>query len=122
MNRIANFNQKASLTGNNNKSIADYFLYYANGIEYQDIQLYSDETISDVYRYLGDEIGFGAQQAFLGYQSYIIDPLTADNTEKSYISNITSSNNRNNLDILNSGFHRKTSINFSGLYLSLIHI
>lgn len=122
VNRIANFNQKASLTGNNNKSIADYFLYYANGIEYQDIQLYSDETISDVYRYLGDEIGFGAQQAFLGYQSYIIDPLTADDTEKSYISNITSSNNRNNLDILNSGFHRKTSFNFSGLYKNILHL
>ena len=111
VNRIANFDQQTSLSGNNNKSIADYFLYFANGIAFEDIQLYDNETISDIYRYLGDEIGFGAQQGFLGYQSYIIDPFSSNDLEKSYLSNITSSKYKNNLEIVNSGFHRKTIFN-----------
>ncbi len=121
VNRIANFDQQISLSGINNTSIADYFLYYANGIAFEEIQLYDDETISDIYRYLGDEIGFGAQQAFLGYQSYIIDPLSSNDLEKSYTSNINSINNLNNLDIINSGLHRKTSFNFSALYENILH-
>ena len=122
VNRVTNFDNQTSLSGINNKSIADYFLYYANGIAFEDIQLYDDETISDIYRYLGDEIGFGAQQAFLGYQSYIIDPLSPNDLEKSYISNVSSNKYRNNLDIINSGFHRKTSFNFSALYQNILHI
>ena len=122
VNRMANFDNQTSLSGMNTSSIADYFLYYANGIAFEDIQLYDDETISDIYRYLGDEIGFGAQQAFLGYQSYIIDPISPNDLEKSYISNITSNKYRNNLDIINSGFHRKTSFNFSALYQKILHI
>ena len=101
VNRVTNFDNQTSLSGINNKSIADYFLYYANGIAFEDIQLYDDETISDIYRYLGDEIGFGAQQAFLGYQSYIIDPLSPNDLEKSYISNVSSNKYRTNLDIIN---------------------
>ena len=122
VNRIANFDQQTSLSGNNNKSIADYFLYFANGIAFEDIQLYDNETISDIYRYLGDEIGFGAQQGFLGYQSYIIDPFSSNDLEKSYLSNITSSKYGNNLDIVNSGFHRKTSFNFSAFYQNILHL
>src|SRR5690606_36579806 len=39
-------------------------------------------SISDLYRYLGENEGFGAQQAFLGYQGYVINPEsnTLDNT------------------------------------------
>ena len=122
VNRIANFDQQTSLSGNNNKSIADYFLYFANGIAFEDIQLYDNETISDIYRYLGDEIGFGAQQGFLGYQSYIIDPFSSNDLEKSYLSNITSSKYGNNLEIVNSGFHRKTSFNFSAFYQNILHL
>ena len=122
VNRIANFDQQTSLSGNNNKSIADYFLYFANGIAFEDIQLYDNETISDIYRYLGDEIGFGAQQGFLGYQSYIIDPFSSNDLEKSYLSNITSSKYGNSLEIVNSGFHRKTSFNFSAFYQNILHL
>ena len=78
VNRIANFDQNAFVSGTNTSGIQDYFLYYADGIAFEDIQLYDDETVSDIYRYLGDEVGYGAQQAFLGYQSYIIDPLSSD--------------------------------------------
>ena len=122
VNRIANFDQNAFVSGTNTSGIQDYFLYYADGIAFEDIQLYDDETVSDIYRYLGDEVGYGAQQAFLGYQSYIIDPLSSDPGERSYVSNINSRQFRHDLDFVNQGFHRKTSFNFSGLYQNILHL
>ena len=122
VNRIANFDQNAFVSGTNTSGIQDYFLYYADGIAFEDIQLYDDETVSDIYRYLGDEVGYGAQQAFLGYQSYIIDPLSSDPSERSYVSNINSRQFRHELDFVNQGFHRKTSFNFSGLYQNKLHL
>ena len=103
------------MNGVNKNSIADYFLYYADGIDFENIQLYDDESIVEVYRLLGNDIGYGAQQAFLGYQSYIIDPISDNPYEQSYISNIESSQNRHYLNVINNGVHRKTSFNFSGL-------
>ncbi len=122
VNRISNYDQEASISGNGRNSIAEYFLYYADGINFEDIQLYDDETIADIYRFLGDEIGFGAQQAFLGYQSYIIDPLTNNALERTYFSNINSNQYAHYLNIINKGVHRKTSFNFSALYQNFIHL
>jgi len=122
VNRIANFDQNAFVSGTNTSGIQDYFLYYADGIAFEDIQLYDDETVSDIYRYLGDEVGYGAQQAFLGYQSYIVDHLSSDPSERSYVSNINSRQFRHDLDFVNQGFHRKTSFNFSGLYQNKLHL
>ena len=36
VNRVTNFDNQTSLSGINNTSIADYFLYYANGIAFED--------------------------------------------------------------------------------------
>ena len=122
VNRIASFENQFTLNGVNTNSIADYFLYYADGIDFENIQLYDDESIAEVYRLLGNDIGYGAQQAFLGYQSYIIDPISNNPYEQSYISNIESSQNRHYLNVINNGFHRKTSFNFSGLYQNILHL
>ena len=64
-------------SNNNNKGIDDYFLYFAEGLETKNIQLNDNESISDLYRFLGNSsnLGYGAQQAFLGYQAYVINPL-----------------------------------------------
>ena len=122
INRVTNFNQRSSIYGAGKNSISDYFLYYADGVAFEDIQIYDDETISDIYSYLGEEEGFGAQQAFLGYQSYIIDPLTNNLSESSYVSNIKSDRFNHILNQFNEGYHRKTSFNFSGLYKDYLHI
>ena len=65
----------------------DYFLAFANGSPYQDIKTYDDEDLSQSYKYLGENIGFGSQQVFLGYQSYVINPVTTDDSNTQYISN-----------------------------------
>ena len=122
VNRITSFDQRSSINGAGKNSISDYFLYYADGVALEDIQIYDDETISDIYGYLGEEIGFDAQQAFLGYQSYIIDPTTNDLSERSYVSNINSDRFNHILNQFNEGYHRKTSFNFSGLYKDFLHL
>jgi len=122
INRVATFDQNAGINGINSSGIADYFLYYADGVPFGDIQLYDDENIEDVYRYLGDEVGYGFQQAFLGYQAYIIDPYSFDDAERSYFSNVDSNQVRHDLDLSNRGFHRKTSFNFSALYQNVLHL
>ena len=73
MNRLNDFNDSFSFRGNNNSGIDNYFLYYADGVPYSDLLVYEGETIQDAYKFLGDNYGFGDQQAFLGYQSYIIN-------------------------------------------------
>ena len=122
INRVATFDLNADINGVNSSGIADYFLHYADGVAFEDIQLYDDETIEDIYRYLGDEIGFGAQQAFLGYQAFVIDPFSFDDAERSYFSNVDSNQVRHDLDLFNRGYHRKTSFNFSALYQKVLHL
>ena len=82
------FNSKFNARGTNpNRGLDDYFLAFANGIPYQDIKTYDDEDLSQSYKYLGENIGFGSQQVFLGYQSYVINPVTTDDSNTQYISN-----------------------------------
>lgn len=56
---------------NPNNSIDKYFLSYANGVTLDDIEVYDGENVTEVYRWLGENRGYGAQQAFLAYQGLI---------------------------------------------------
>lgn len=76
------------LQGTNSTSIGDYFVEFANGERLIDLQLADNETISGVFRFFGENGGFGPQQAFLGYQSFVIDPVDPnDDNNVSYVSN-----------------------------------
>lgn len=77
-----NFDDNFVARGTSNNSIDQYFLGYADGIPLDLLETVDDETVSDLYTYLGENEGFGAQQAFLGYQGFIINPdsNTLENT------------------------------------------
>ena len=77
-----NFEDNFLAQGRSNSSIDRYFLGYADGIPLELLETVDNESITDLYRYLGENEGFGAQQAFLGYQGYVINPdsNTLDNT------------------------------------------
>jgi hypothetical protein len=107
---IGDFNSSFYLSGNNNNGIDNYFLEYADGIPPEDLLIYDNETSQSVYKYLGDNYGFGDQQAFLGYQSFIINE-TGDEYNN-YISNAIYNNLDQNLDIFRTGNHFKHSFNF----------
>ena len=117
---------RASGANNNNNGLDDYFLAFADGVQYGRIKTYENETLSESYEYLGNNFGFATQQAFLGYQSYIIDPLDETDLNNSYISNTNPQNQVVDHDffVSNSGHNGKHSFNISGqlkdnLYLGI---
>ena len=79
LHKIATYDQKAFVNGTNTNGIDQYFEYYADGLDFENLPIYDGETVSEVYKILGAENGFGAQQAFLGYQSYIVNPFNFEN-------------------------------------------
>ena len=122
LHKIINFDQNASLYGSNSNGIDLFFLNYADGLQFDNLPLYDEETISEVYRSLGDKNGYGAQQAFLGYQSFIINPTSFENDNTTYYSNVDYDKVIHKLNITKSGYHRKTTFNFSALYENKLHL
>ena len=120
MNRLNDFNKSFSFSGSNNRGIDNYFLYYADGIPYNDLLVYEDETIQDAYKYLGDNFGFGDQQAFLGFQSYIIN--ASNDLPGKYFSNAIYNNLDQSITAIRKGDHFKHSINFSGSFRENIYL
>ena len=71
--------------------------------------IYDGESVQSVYKLLGDEYGFADQQAFLGYQSFIINP----DIDNFYKSNAEYSSVSQSIDSSRKGFHNKHSFNIS---------
>ncbi|MFL1895862.1 OmpP1/FadL family transporter [Aquimarina sp. 2-A2] len=77
------------VSGNSRNSIDSYFLSQAQGIEVGTLTVQPRESIEGVYSFLGENQGYGAQQAFLGYESFVIDAVDPDDPNSTrYVSNI----------------------------------
>lgn len=91
---------------NPTNSIANYFLSYANGIPLN--------VLNDFYF---DELFYNEQQAYLGYQSYIINPTVNIPSNTLYNSNVAPGGNyyqENN--VVSNGYNGKLTINASAQY------
>jgi len=120
--KVADFGAKRNALGtNSNQNLGDYFTYYADGLATENIELFDDESIPGVYEYLGNNFGYGAQQAFLGYQSYIIDPLEDDGRNTQYRSNV-SGNVQHDWSSQQNGRHYKYNFAFSGVYKDKLYL
>ena len=96
---------------NPTNSIANYFLYYANGV-----------TLNVLENSNYDELGHGAQQAFLGYQAYIINPVNTNPNNSNYTSNVTASGNYyQENSITTKGYNGKVSFNAATSYKDKIY-
>ena len=86
---VQNFDDRIFVEGTGNEGIDNYFLDYADGFIAEDLRLQDGEDLTDAYLNIGaaTDLGFSAQQAFLGFQAGIIDPNPNDDTETTYISN-----------------------------------
>jgi len=63
-------------------SVTDYYVNSANGIYLSELQ--QIDGLDDDYQWLGENYGFDAQQAYLAYQAWIINPVDDtddDNTQ-----------------------------------------
>lgn len=88
---VQNFDDRIYARGQSTGGIDRYFLDFADGIPTESIRTLDNETLNDAYLDIGaaEGLGYSAQQAFLGFQSGIIDPNPNDDTETTYISNAT---------------------------------
>ncbi len=75
--------------GRSNTSIDNFFLSEAQGIQLDLLTVRNNETVSQLYSILGEDEGYGTQQAFLGHESFLIEANDLDDLDNtSYFSNI----------------------------------
>lgn len=101
--------------GKNTNSIDSYFLAQANGISEDAISLDrgNNESITDAYARIGQDYGYSNQQAFLGYESFILEPTSQEGI---YTSNILANSFDQEYRHRTSGSNGKFSINLSTQY------
>lgn len=124
----ANLSNKIFTAGTNpSNSLGNYFLAYANqgAISTFDLTLQPNESVASLYSYLGSNFGFGAQQAFLGYNSYVIDPASDynDTTNRKYISLVRPGGNYYQENTLSAkGYNGKLSFNAAASYKDRLYV
>ncbi len=110
-------NWNARGTNTNNQSIDLYFLNYANGKRLDEISAFDGESLSDAYADIGSIYGFGYQQAFLGFESYIVEPDDVDNdANTTYYSNLANGTFSHNYSYASTGYNGKISFNMAAQY------
>ncbi len=103
-------------TNTNNQSIDLYFLDYADGVRLGDISLLEGELIEDAYRDIGDVFGFVHQQAFLGYQAFILEPDADDDDNTTYFSNLANGDFEQDYSYFATGYNGKITFNVATQY------
>ena len=108
-------NSLISYGTNPNHSVADYFLNYANGV-----------PLNVLYNSTYGELNYGEQQAFLGYNAYIINPVDesdpSNSNNTSYNSNVLKGGDyyQENTSLA-TGFNGKLSFNAATSYKDKIY-
>ncbi|MGB5419680.1 UPF0164 family protein [Algibacter sp.] len=103
-------------TNTNNQSIDLYFLNYADGVRLGDISLLDGEFVEDAYADIGNVYGFVHQQAFLGYQAYVLEPDADDDENTTYFSNLVDGTFDHDYVYASTGYNGKISFNLAAQY------
>ncbi|WP_025741744.1 OmpP1/FadL family transporter [Aquimarina pacifica] len=75
--------------GQSTNSIDELFLSESQGLPLDLISRRTGETVNELYSFLGETEGYSAQQAFLGHETFIIEPTDPDDSSNtSYFSNV----------------------------------
>lgn len=110
----SNFDNSVFSAGvNPTNSVDDYFLSYANGVPL---------SVLDNSSY--GELDHGAQQAYLGYQAYVINPVDDTNSNNTqYVSNVTPGGNYYQENgVYSNGYNGKLSFNLATSYNDKLYI
>lgn len=107
-----NLNNTIFSAGENSNSVSNYFLSYANGIQQNYLSNYNFE-----------DLNYSEQQAFLGYQAYIINPESNYLTETNYFSNVPlGANYFQSQSFTSNGINGKASFNVAAQYKDFLSI
>ncbi|SCX87783.1 Outer membrane protein transport protein (OMPP1/FadL/TodX) [Nonlabens sp. Hel1_33_55] len=111
------YDDNTIFAGTSDTSVSQYFLNNANGFTLDNFTVMNGETISGLYQFLGEQVGFDAQQGFLGYESFVIDAVdNNDPNNVQYISNTGTGTFTQSNQIQSSGTQGKTSFNIAGQF------
>ncbi|RAJ13282.1 OmpP1/FadL family transporter [Olleya aquimaris] len=108
--------------GTGNTSIGNYFLANAQGLRLDEISAFDGETTSEAYSEIGSAYGYQHQQAFLGYDSYILEPDSFDDDNTNYSSNIAGNSFQQNYLYTSTGYNGKISFNMAAQYEDDIYL
>ncbi|MBN4047219.1 transporter [bacterium AH-315-P13] len=106
-----NYDNDFFAVGINTTSIDSYFLANAQGLRLDEISAFPGESITDAYDDIGAAFGFTNQQAFLGFESYILEPDVDDDANTLYTSNIASGTFNQEYFYAATGYNGKFTIN-----------
>ncbi|SDB67178.1 Outer membrane protein transport protein (OMPP1/FadL/TodX) [Flavobacteriaceae bacterium MAR_2010_188] len=110
------FKNRWGAAGANTNSIYQYFLGYAQGQRLDEISAFPEETIGEAYNDIGQSYGYGNQQAFLGYESFILDPEVDSDENTAYISNVGDGSFNQNYSYRSIGYNGKFSVNVASQF------
>lgn len=116
-----NFDNDVFISGSGSQSVADYFIANANGYSADDLGVFEGESITDAYINIGNALGYNAQQGFLGYQAFVINPSANNNS--SYVSNgIFSNGVEQEQRVITRGSDSKFTFNMGAQYNDNIYM
>ncbi|MEO0570356.1 MAG: aromatic hydrocarbon degradation protein [Bacteroidota bacterium] len=120
---VENFDNEFIASGNSTEGIDNYFLNFAQGVPFGNLLLNDNEFLEEGYLRVGEQQGFGDQQAFLGFFGGLIDPAdVTDANGTEYLSNALYNNVNQTYIQTTNGFNNKFTLNFSGQYQKSLHI
>jgi long-subunit fatty acid transport protein len=102
--------------GTSSASIDRYFLNNAQGLRLDEISALPGESSSDAYAGIGSAYGYVNQQAYLGYDSFILEPATGDDDNTVYTSNIAAGNFDQEYAYAATGYNGKLAFNIGAQY------
>lgn len=109
--------------GNFSNSIASYFYDYADGRRLDQISAFPNESIREAYSEIGRAYGFANQQAFLGFESFILEADDISNdANTTYTANVNSGNFEHRYTNVETGYNGKISFNFATQYQDNIYL
>jgi len=115
--QLQNYDNQFSAAGTTQNSIGSYFTDYANGLRLDEITALPGENISQAYSGIGSEFGSSYQQAYLGYESFILEPADdTDNENTAYASNIAAGDFYQKYSYASTGYNGKFSANLGFQY------
>lgn len=115
-NNTQNFDNDLFFQGIGNRSVANFFTAQAQGIPLNLLELQNGESISSLYNFLGETEGVAAQNAFLGYQAFIFDPISNDASNTQYTSNVANGDFNQKYSVLTRGYKGKYTFNIATQY------
>ncbi|SDH96846.1 OmpP1/FadL family transporter [Winogradskyella thalassocola] len=115
--RSADFDNDWVASGvNENNTIGDFFLSNAQGLRLDEISALPGESLSEAYSEIGSFYGYRNQQAFLGYEGYIIEPLDNADENIEYDTNIKGGNYKQRYAYASRGYNGKLAFNIATSY------